>query len=147
MSIQDYLQKQQDAANRRERLIGLVAVWYRPVLAVVLCVVLLFVWGYRRSKPSAAPAADAYTQADLYYMSSQYPEAVDAFGKALTQGGLDDERLRTAYVKLALSLEKLDRYDDAIKSYQEVIRRFPTSEEANHAQADVERIKLHHGLK
>lgn len=100
-------------------------------------------WGGR----AAAPPGDPYSQAEWYYFATEYEEAINHYREALKDEGLEESKARNAYFKVADCLEKIGRYPQAIQAYQEAIRKFPQSREANHAQGEIERIKLNHGIQ
>jgi len=117
------------------RLIGLV---------LIGCVVLWAIASYRAER-AVAPPLDPYGRAEWYYFASEYDEAAKAYREALAQG-LDETKTRDALFKIARSLHQGGRYRDAVGAYENFIRQYPTSDEANRAQGHVEWIRQNRGI-
>ena len=80
-----------------------------------------------------------------YYVEGKYEEAIKKFDeliKGCETGEIKDcNKLPAAMLKKGFSLEKLGEIDKAIKLYQEIIQKFPDTEEAELARKKLEVIQ------
>ncbi|RKY62958.1 MAG: hypothetical protein DRP95_00165 [Candidatus Latescibacterota bacterium] len=79
---------------------------------------------FLKSNPESSLRKAAYMRlGTLYYLTGQYALAVDAYKKALSEGASGEE----ARYNLALSYERLGRYEDALAALEALEREFPDS--------------------
>jgi outer membrane protein assembly factor BamD (BamD/ComL family) len=114
---------------------------------LLLIVGSLGVWvlaSYRAQRP-VAPPLDPYGRGEWYYLASQYDEAVAAYHDAI-RGEMDEAKERDARFKIARSYHQGGRYAQALSAYEDFMRRYPHSDEANRAQGHIEWIRQNRGL-
>lgn len=74
----------------------------------------------------------------LYYLTSQYALAVDSYRKALSEG-VSGREAQEARFNLALSYERLGRYQEALSELEALERDFPDS-------PLLKRVRIKHGI-
>lgn len=94
---------------------------------------------------AVSPSLGPYARAEWHYFASEYAEAAEAYRQALANG-LDEAKTKDAYFKTARSLHQGGRYREAVGAYEDFIRRYPTSDEANRAQGHIELIRQNRAL-
>lgn len=108
------------------------------IVVVVLVAVGIFLW----TRPGKL------SQAEAFFHSFQYDQALAEYQKALeNEDELTQSEREMAYFGVARSLHKLGRHEEAIKAYEHAQELFPQSREANTAEGEIQRIKLHHDIK
>lgn len=108
----------------------------------IVIVVLLAVGVYLWTRPGRLSEAEAH------FHSFQYDKALAEYQKALKQESeLSKSDREKAYFGIARSLHKLNQHKEAIQAYELAQKKFPQSREANTAEGEIQRIKLHHNIQ
>lgn len=111
---------------------------------IVGCIAVWVLASYRANK-AVAPPLDPFGRAEWYYFASEYEDAAAAYQEAL-RIGLDEPKAKDARFKWARSLHEGGKYHQALSAYDDFIRRYPTSDEANRAQGHIEWIRQNKGI-
>ena len=114
-------------------------------LILIGCVVIWAAASYRADRAVAPPNLDPSGRAEWYYFASEYNQAAQLYRQALAEG-LDEEKTKDAYFKVARSLHEGGQYREAITAYEAFMRLYPTSEEANRSQGHIEWIRQNKGI-
>ncbi len=80
--------------------------------------------------------------ADAYVNKGEYEQAVKFYKKATDAKYKNDFTTPLYLKKLGLVYEKLQKYDNALKAYEEIYYKFPFSTEAATIERYIDRVKL-----
>jgi tol-pal system protein YbgF len=95
---------------------------------------------YLRTFPRSELAADAqFYIGECYFLSGKFTEAVDAYNRTIT-GYPRSAQVASALYKRGLAFERLQQYDRARESYEQVVKNHADSDAARLAKQNLDRL-------
>jgi tol-pal system protein YbgF len=95
---------------------------------------------YLRTFPRSELAADAqFYIGECYFLSGKFTEAVDAYNRTIG-GYARSAQVAPALYKRGLAFERLQQYDRARESYEQVVKNYADSDAARLAKQNLDRL-------
>lgn len=121
-------------------------------LIVILAIAGIGFWFYKSYEPeinekinNAQDAEiDPFLKAEGFFHGFKYEQAIELYRTAIGRG-LAEPKKQEAYFRIAVSLDKMNQKREALAAYQEAIKLYPNTNNAERAKGTVERLRVETG--